>query len=149
MSRQVPVTLTNMCMLRDGDRVLVQERIDPDWPGVTFPGGHVESGESFAASVIREVFEETGLIIKNPQLCGIKDWVQHDGSRYMVFLYKTNEYSGSLVSSREGEVFWCPLKELKERKMLWYLELMLEIFCTDLHSELFLDKSKDYVPLLK
>ena len=41
MSRQVPVTLTNMCMICDGDRILVQERTDPDWPGVTFPGGHV------------------------------------------------------------------------------------------------------------
>ena len=38
------VIITNMCMLRDGTRVLVQDRIDPDWPGLTFPGGHVEQG---------------------------------------------------------------------------------------------------------
>lgn len=38
--------LTNMCMVYD-DRgnVLVQEKINPDWHGMTFPGGHVESGE--------------------------------------------------------------------------------------------------------
>ena len=30
MSRKIPVTLTNMCMVQDGDRVLVQNRTDPD-----------------------------------------------------------------------------------------------------------------------
>ena len=55
------MTLTNMCMVCNGDKVLVQDRVDPDWPGITFPGGHVETGESFCASVIREVYEETGV----------------------------------------------------------------------------------------
>ena len=81
MSRTVPVTLTNMCMVCDGDKVLVQDRVDPHWPGITFPGGHVESGESFAAAVIREVFEETGLTIESPHLCGVKEWENQDGSR--------------------------------------------------------------------
>ena len=74
MSRQIPVTLTNMCMVYDGDKVLVQDRTDPDWPGITFPGGHIESGESFCASVIREVFEETGLYII---FCGTDRVVSH------------------------------------------------------------------------
>ena len=42
------------------------------WSGYAFPGGHVENGESFAESVIREIYEETGLTIQNPQLVGIK-----------------------------------------------------------------------------
>lgn len=55
MSREVQVELTNMCMVCDGDKVLVQNRVKPGWPGITFPGGHVEPGESVTASVIREV----------------------------------------------------------------------------------------------
>ena len=70
------VIITNMCMLRDGTRVLVQDRIDPDWPGLTFPGGHVEQGESLTDAVIREVYEETGLTITSPRLCGVKDWME-------------------------------------------------------------------------
>ena len=68
MSRSETVTLTNMCMICHENKVLVQDRKDPDWPGITFPGGHVEKGESFADAVIREVYEETGLKIKAPQL---------------------------------------------------------------------------------
>ena len=39
MSREVQVELTNMCMVCDGDKVLVQNRVKPGWPGITFPGG--------------------------------------------------------------------------------------------------------------
>ena len=46
----------------------------------------MEKGESFTDAVIREVFEETGLRISSPVLCGIKDWSNDDGSRYMVFI---------------------------------------------------------------
>ena len=77
MARTEPCILTNMCMLRQGDQVLVQDRNDPDWPGITFPGGHIEPGESFTDAVIREVQEETGLHIRSPQLCGIKDWCEN------------------------------------------------------------------------
>lgn len=76
MNRTEIVTLTNMCMVYDNNgNVLVQNRNNPDWPGITFPGGHVEPGEPFYDSVIREIKEETGLTIKNPQLCGVKDWI--------------------------------------------------------------------------
>ena len=28
--------------------------MNPNWPGITFPGGHIEPNESFVESVIRE-----------------------------------------------------------------------------------------------
>ena len=61
MAREEVCILTNMCMVYDENRILVQDRMNPDWPGITFPGGHVEPKESFVESVIREVKEETGL----------------------------------------------------------------------------------------
>ena len=42
MSRTENVTLTNMCMIYSGTKVLVQEKTDDDYSGITFPGGHVE-----------------------------------------------------------------------------------------------------------
>ena len=50
---------------RGTGKVLVLDRILSTWPGLTFPGGHVEWGESFYASAVREAKEETGLDVKN------------------------------------------------------------------------------------
>ena len=141
MSRQIPVTLTNMCMIRNGDQVLVQDRKDPDWPGITFPGGHVESGESFCTSVIREVYEETGLTIENPRLCGVKEWENEDGSRYMVLLYKTELFSGEVRSSNEGEVYWTPLGNLSKLRLTEHFDKILEIYLRDDLSEFFYKRS--------
>lgn len=55
MKRSEPVELMNLCMIRRGSKVLVQDRTDLNWPGVAFLGGHVEKGESFTDTVIREV----------------------------------------------------------------------------------------------
>ena len=110
--------LTNMCMVFDGDNILVERRNDPAWPGLTFPGGHVEPGESFVDSVIREVKEETGLTIEHPHLCGIKQFLTRDGSsRYIIFLFKTDRFSGELRSSEEGEVFWIDRKDLVHHRL--------------------------------
>ena len=135
MARMEAVTITNMCMVRDGNRVLVQDRRNPDWPGITFPGGHVEKGESFTDAVIREVWEETGLRISAPRLCGIKDWTNEDGSRYMVLLYQTDRFEGELASSEEGEVFWVELEDMKKMDMAEGMETQLEVFLREEISE--------------
>lgn len=127
---------TNMCMISDGDKVVVIERKGPSWPGFTFPGGHVDFGESFTESVIREVKEETGLDIYNPQLCGVKDWFEA-GRRYVVFLYKTNKFSGQLQSSDEGEVSWVKFSELEQLTLANEMYPMLELFTNDNLSEFF------------
>lgn len=51
-----------MCMVCDNaGNVLVQDRVDPNWSGIAFPGGHVEKGESFTDAVIREFLRKQGL----------------------------------------------------------------------------------------
>ncbi len=126
------VEFTNMCMIVDrSGNVLVQDRVDPSWPGITFPGGHVEPGEAFTDSVIREVFEETGLTVSNLMICGIKDFCREDGSRYVVLLYKTTTYRGDLRSSSEGQIFWTPLVSLLELKLASGMENMLKVFLSD------------------
>ncbi len=117
MQRTEPAIFTNMCMIEnDRGEVLVENRVDPSWKGLTFPGGHVEHDESFVRSAIREVFEETGLTITNLKLCGIRQWTSpEEGFRYFVVLYKTNCFQGELHGSEEGEVFWIKKDELKSR----------------------------------
>lgn len=136
MARKEVCILTNMCMIYDGNRILVQDRMNPDWPGITFPGGHVEPKESFVDSVIREVKEETGLDISKVQLCGMKQFTDRDGKyRYIVFFYKTNIFSGELKSSEEGQVFWIDKNNLKDYVLADGFESMFEVFEDDTLSE--------------
>lgn len=151
MARTETVTLTNMCMVTDGTKVLVQNRVDPDWSGYTFPGGHVEKGESFTDAVIREVREETGLTIQSPRLCGIKDWPEEDGSRYMVLLYRADRFTGTLMSSGEGEVSWVELDELRSLPLADSMSNMLRVFLEeDLSEQYYLQKPDgQWVEMLK
>lgn len=150
MSRTEIVTITNMCMICDGDKVLVQNKVNCDWAGITFPGGHVEKGESFTDAVIREVLEETGLKISSPQLCGVKDWSNEDGSRYMVLLYKTKKFEGNLTSSEEGKVYWLSLEEMARLRLADGMDKMLTVFLNEDISELFFYKQKgEWKSLLK
>ena len=118
---------TNMCMVYNGGKVVVIDRKKPDWPGITFPGGHVENGESFTDAVIRETKEETGLDIFSPQLCGIKDWCEKD-CRYVVLLYKTDHFKGELCSSDEGEVWWENIDNLQNLNLSLDMGDMLRVF---------------------
>ena len=151
MARIEKTTFTNMCMIYDGQgNVLVQDRVDPDWPGVTFPGGHVEPGESFTDSVIREVYEETGLTISNLRMCGIKDWTNSDGTRYVVLCYKTDSFQGEIKSSDEGRVFWTSLAVFSSLTLVEGLESMLKLFTEDCCTEYFFYKENDeWVEVLK
>ena len=95
--------------------------------GYSIPGGTVEDEESIKDTVLREVFEETGLNISSPQLCGIKDWIQQDGTRYMVLFYKTDKFEGTLKSSDEGEVYWITLEEMKQKKLAYGMDKILPL----------------------
>ncbi len=151
MGRAYPIELTNMCMLRRADGcVLVQNRRDKDWGGLTFPGGHVEPGESLTDAMIREMQEETGLTICHPRLIGVKDWMQNDGSRYVVLIYVADEYEGELHGSDEGDIRWMTLDELRAGPMADGMELYLEIFLGNTYGEIWYERDGDHwLTLLK
>jgi 8-oxo-dGTP diphosphatase len=138
MNRKSEIELTNMCLIYNESKILVQEKAGTKYPGgLVFPGGHVEPGESLLDSVVREMKEETGLTIYNPQPCGYKDWILEDGTRYIVLLYKTDKYEGEIISSKEGRVFWLDRKDVPEANLIWNMRELLEIFETDEYSEFF------------
>ena len=137
MEKSYKTEFTNMVMIRrDDGMVLVQERI-LYWKGIAFPGGHAEPGESFERSAEREILEETGLTVKNLELCGIVHWdCPERKEKFIVFLYRTSDFSGELISeTEEGKVFWVKEDELKNMKLCSNFEKYLELFTCDVVTE--------------
>ena len=127
MDRTERVELAVLCLIKDGDRVLLQNRVKKDWQGYTLPGGHVERGESFVDAVVREMKEETGLTIEKPRMVGIKQF-PIDGGRYIVLLFEATQFTGEVVSSEEGEMTWIDRAELANIPAVDDLTELLKIF---------------------
>ena len=148
MSRATSTILTNLCLIEDTstNKVVLQYR-SPErykkWSGYAFPGGHIEEGESLVESVIREVYEETGLTIADPKLVAVKDWSLDDGGRYIVFCYKATRFSGQLRSSEEGEVSWVEKDQLEQLDLSYDMLPLLEVIEDPDLSEFFYRKRTD------
>ena len=141
--RTEQVELTNMCVVEDEEqRAVAIDKVTGSYRGITFPGGHVEPGESFYQSVVREVREETGLNIVNPRLCGVYHW-HRDGVHNILFIYHATEFSGSLHESREGRVWWEPISNLKKMKLATGSEHVITMIQSEQPKECVMEQHGD------
>lgn len=143
--------LENMCMIYDrkNDKVLVLDKIKKHgWEGLTFPGGHIENGETIIESVIREVKEETGLSVWNLKLKGIVRWIDiKKDNCELCFMYYTENYIGNLIEkSNEGVNSWMKIDELKKSNgKSWFLDKIIELYLNDEYSELYVEWKDDTI----
>ncbi|MGI6151381.1 MAG: 8-oxo-dGTP diphosphatase [Christensenellales bacterium] len=147
--RYAPVLLLNMCMVRNGDKVLVLDKVGSKWDGLTFPGGHVEPGESLVMAAIREVQEETGLTVSRLKLRGTVHWFnKEDGSRWIIFLYEACAFSGELHGgSREGRVFWMEMEDFLKAELAPNMRDYMKIFlgeCAEAYGEYYRSSIEDF-----
>ena len=126
MGRRESVELTVLCLIHRGQELLLQNRVKEDWKGYALPGGHVEPGESFVDAVVREMREETGLTVRHPKLCGVKQFPIENG-RYLVLLFETEEFEGTVCSSEEGQMVWIPRGDLAKYDTVDDLEELLDV----------------------
>ena len=75
------------------------------WNGL---GGKFEPGETPEECIIREVYEESGLILYSPKLCGLLMFPNLKGNDWYVFVFTAIEFTGELIDSPEGALEWIP-----------------------------------------
>ena len=103
--------ISTLCYIQNKHQTLMLHRIKKKndmhqgkWNGL---GGKLIDGESPEECVKREVLEESGLTIKNPKLHGIITFPKFDKiDDWLVFVYSSNNFNGSLIESDEGELEW-------------------------------------------
>jgi 8-oxo-dGTP diphosphatase len=111
--------LATLCYVIDKnqDAVLMIHRVKKTndyhqgkWNGL---GGKFEFGESPEDCAIREIREESGLVVQNLNLKGFITFPIFDGVEdWYVFLFTTDEFTGELIDSAEGNLEWVPINEL-------------------------------------
>lgn len=103
--------LSTLCYVRHNARTLMlyrNKKADDvhlgKWNGL---GGKFAAGETPEECVIREVFEESGLSVKNPRLHGIMTFPEfRAGEDWYVFIFTASKFEGQLQPSAEGQLEW-------------------------------------------
>lgn len=108
--------LSTVCYLEEEGKVLMMEFKDKWDNRFCAPGGKVQYGETPKECIIREFKEETGIVLIEPQLRGIVQWIDND--RYLnglIFIYHSTKYSGKIIEqTEEGVLSWIPIEEISE-----------------------------------
>jgi len=111
------VKLATLCYLRKDGHTLMIHRVKKEndmhagkWNGL---GGKLEPGETPEECAIREIREESGLIVKNLILKGIITFPGFSNDEdWYTFLFVIDDFEGQLIDSPEGHIRWIPNDEL-------------------------------------
>ena len=119
MSEDIHYKFWTVCMIQNGDFVLLLDRQHDQFKGFIPPGGKVEFPESFTDAAIREVKEETGLDVGDLVYKGLYEYVNPGkNDRYIIFNYLTTSFSGTLLEETpEGKPVWIHKNEALDLPM--------------------------------
>jgi mutator protein MutT len=115
-----PVVGVGAIIICDGKILLEKRRGDPGKGKWSVPGGLVELGETTVEAVIREVEEETGLDVAEPELIDVVDNIVRDENgevkwHFVIIDYFVKVKGGKLRAADDAEELrWVPLAEAEK-----------------------------------
>ena len=126
--------MTTLCYIENNDCYLMLHRtkkkkdVKKDkWIGV---GGHAEGNETPQECLLREVKEETGLLLTSYKFRGLITFISDEYEAEMMCLFTADGYTGELITCDEGELEWVKKSDVPQLPT-WegdaqFLKLLLE-----------------------
>lgn len=111
--------MTTLCYIEKNEQYLMLHRVKKEndenhdkWIGV---GGKFEEGESPEECLVREVKEETGLLLKEYRLRGVVTFVSNEWESQHMYLFTASDFCGDAAAFEcdEGELVWVPKKDIE------------------------------------
>ncbi|MEM3731765.1 MAG: NUDIX hydrolase [Candidatus Bathyarchaeia archaeon] len=115
-----PVVGVGAIIVCDGKILLEKRKGEPGRGKWSVPGGLVELGEKAESAVVREVKEETGLDVAEPQLIDVVDNIVQDENgeikwHFVIIDYFVKVKGGEMRASDDAEELrWVPLDEAEK-----------------------------------
>lgn len=115
MSELATTLLVGRAIIKDDEKILLVQRAHDDKrnPGMwEFPGGKIDANEDLMNGVVREVFEETGLVVQAESAVGyIENELvpsgKYEGYLYVALFYAAQRLSGDLaISFEHADAIW-------------------------------------------
>lgn len=115
--KHIPTTRVSVVVIEDGKILLVKHRKGSKQYWV-LPGGRLEYGETFVDCAVRELQEETGLVIEAEKFIFLSEAIAPDCSRHIVNVYlKAKVIGGKLQLGDEpvlAGVDFLPIADLDQ-----------------------------------
>ena len=118
-----PIVAVGAVIVDAGRVLLVRRGREPLKGRWSLPGGALEVGESLSAGLVREVREETGLLVEPVELIELLDRIHREGERvryhYVIADYLCRVTGGALrAASDADEVRWTERAEWNSHSAL-------------------------------
>lgn len=110
-----PATL--VFVMRTDEILLIDKKTGLGKGKVNGPGGKVEAGETPEQCAVRECQEELGITVSNLEFCGEHRFQFVDGYSIHVHVFRTRDFSGTPVETREAKPLWVKVAEIPYEQM--------------------------------
>lgn len=104
-----------------------------DTKGWSMPGGAVEEGETLEQAVLREVYEETNLLVKIKDIVAVNESIFQDKQEHAIFFTFSGEVISGNISIKNPEeiskIKWVDISEA-DKLMPYHKSGIAKLFCS-------------------